>query len=84
MNVVQVKVVQEKQNVFAAWKRDGGRMPIGAALPLNGQWTGQPRFLPKMAIEAKSPSKEQSNGRGAKPVSQFERQYLPSESRVMF
>ena len=84
MNVVQAKVVQKKPDVFSAWKREGGRMPLGAALPINGQWVGQPSSLPKMAVEAKPPSKGQSNWRAAKPSSQFERQYLPSESRVMF
>jgi hypothetical protein len=81
MGGVQVQVAKRK--------REGGKMPIGAALPLNGQWKGQPPLTSQPVAGAKLPEKKENNKQAPKPPFSrkevaVEEKYAPQEDRVMF
>ena len=85
MQVVQFKAKNavSAADVLAAWKREGGKMPIGAALPMNGKWEGQP-LLP-MAGAVVTGDQAKMEKRQRVPVChQFAHRYFPEPDRVMF
>jgi len=69
--------------VLAAWKREGGKMPIGAALPMNGKWEGQP-LLPLAGAVVKGNQAKTEKRQQTPPCQAFAHRYFPEPDRVMF